>query len=171
MSGKNSAGVLVKCHKKTTRVLRKAAMDNAHREAQIDWNDKFTHLLRCSCCMWIVYGLGGLWSPSPPPFPHLPRAWRPSPNPFAANTTVCINFQSIFLQVLLSETRTEMATRLQQKNLTYPVAHSKVATLCPLFINVLFSLPFDSNCSLSLWRVARGSKHMFLELIHGLFIT
>jgi hypothetical protein len=27
------------------------------------------------------------------------------------------------------------------------------------------------NCSLSLWRVARGSKHMFLELIHGLFIT
>jgi hypothetical protein len=28
-----------------------------------------------------------------------------------------------------------------------------------------------SNCSLSLWRVARGSKLMFLELIHGLFIT
>ncbi len=27
------------------------------------------------------------------------------------------------------------------------------------------------NCSLSLWRVARGSKLMFLELIHGLFIT
>jgi hypothetical protein len=27
------------------------------------------------------------------------------------------------------------------------------------------------NCSLSLWRVGRGSKHMFLELIHGLFIT
>ncbi len=26
-------------------------------------------------------------------------------------------------------------------------------------------------CSLSLWRVARGSKLMFLELIHGLFIT
>jgi hypothetical protein len=26
-------------------------------------------------------------------------------------------------------------------------------------------------CSLSLWRVARGSKHMSLELIHGLFIT
>ncbi len=26
-------------------------------------------------------------------------------------------------------------------------------------------------CSLSLWRVARGSKRMFLELIHGLFIT
>ncbi len=26
-------------------------------------------------------------------------------------------------------------------------------------------------CSLSLWRVVRGSKHMFLELIHGLFIT
>ncbi len=26
-------------------------------------------------------------------------------------------------------------------------------------------------CSQSLWRVARGSKHMFLELIHGLFIT
>ncbi len=23
------------------------------------------------------------------------------------------------------------------------------------------------GCSLSLWRVARGSKHMFLELIHG----
>ncbi len=29
----------------------------------------------------------------------------------------------------------------------------------------------DGTCSLSLWRVARGSKHMFLELIHGLFIT
>jgi hypothetical protein len=28
-----------------------------------------------------------------------------------------------------------------------------------------------SYCSLSLWRVARGSKHMSLELIHGLFIT
>jgi hypothetical protein len=27
------------------------------------------------------------------------------------------------------------------------------------------------SCSLSLWRVARGSKRMFLELIHGLFIT
>jgi hypothetical protein len=27
------------------------------------------------------------------------------------------------------------------------------------------------NCSLSMWRVARGSKRMFLELIHGLFIT
>ncbi len=26
-------------------------------------------------------------------------------------------------------------------------------------------------CLLSLWRVARGSKHMFLELIHGLFLT
>jgi hypothetical protein len=26
-------------------------------------------------------------------------------------------------------------------------------------------------CSLSLWRVARGSKRMFLELIHGFFIT
>ncbi len=30
---------------------------------------------------------------------------------------------------------------------------------------------FVSTCSLSLWRVAQGSKHMFLELIHGLFIT
>jgi hypothetical protein len=145
VTGKNSAGVLLKCHKKTTRVLRKPAMDNAHREAQIDWYDKFTHLLRCSCCMWIVYGLGWLWSPSPPPpFPHLPRPWRPSPNPFAANTTVCINFQSIFLQVRLSETGTEMDTRLKQKNFTfYPVAHSKVATLCSLFIIVFFSLPFD----------------------------
>jgi hypothetical protein len=27
------------------------------------------------------------------------------------------------------------------------------------------------TCSLSLWRVGRGSKHMLLELIHGLFIT
>jgi hypothetical protein len=26
-------------------------------------------------------------------------------------------------------------------------------------------------CSLSLWRVARGSKLMCLELIHGFFIT
>jgi hypothetical protein len=30
---------------------------------------------------------------------------------------------------------------------------------------------YSMYCSLSLWRVARGSKHMFLELIHGLFIT
>ncbi len=30
---------------------------------------------------------------------------------------------------------------------------------------------FVTSCPLSLWRVARGSKHMFLELIHGLFIT
>jgi muconolactone delta-isomerase len=29
----------------------------------------------------------------------------------------------------------------------------------------------EGNCSLSLWRVARGSKLMFLELIHGLFTT
>jgi hypothetical protein len=28
-----------------------------------------------------------------------------------------------------------------------------------------------TSWSLSLWRVAQGSKHMFLELIHGLFIT
>jgi hypothetical protein len=28
-----------------------------------------------------------------------------------------------------------------------------------------------SKCSLSLWRVARGSKLMHLDLIHGLFIT
>ncbi len=27
------------------------------------------------------------------------------------------------------------------------------------------------NCSLSLWRVVRGSKLMHLDLIHGLFIT
>ncbi len=30
---------------------------------------------------------------------------------------------------------------------------------------------WGSGCSLSLWRVARGSKLMRLELIHGLFIT
>ncbi len=35
----------------------------------------------------------------------------------------------------------------------------------------VISSPVNSSCSLSLWRVARGSKHMFLELIHGLFIT
>jgi hypothetical protein len=29
----------------------------------------------------------------------------------------------------------------------------------------------DRYCSQSLWRVARGSKLMFLELIYGLFIT
>jgi hypothetical protein len=29
----------------------------------------------------------------------------------------------------------------------------------------------NSNCSISLWRVVRGSKLMHLELIHGLFIT
>ncbi len=29
----------------------------------------------------------------------------------------------------------------------------------------------SSTCSLSLWRVAQGSKQMFLELTHGLFIT
>ncbi len=47
-------------------------------------------------------------------------------------------------------------------------------------LNILFSKKYVSRimkmflypyCSLSLWRVARGSKHMFLELIHGLFIT
>jgi hypothetical protein len=27
------------------------------------------------------------------------------------------------------------------------------------------------NCSLSLWRVVRGSKLMHLDIIHGLFIT
>jgi hypothetical protein len=27
------------------------------------------------------------------------------------------------------------------------------------------------QCSLSMWRVVRGSKLMHLELIHGLFIT
>ncbi len=31
--------------------------------------------------------------------------------------------------------------------------------------------PNNNICSLPLWRVARGSKHMRLELIHGLFIT
>ncbi len=30
---------------------------------------------------------------------------------------------------------------------------------------------FNSSCSLSLWRVVRGSKLMDLDLIHGLFIT
>jgi hypothetical protein len=30
---------------------------------------------------------------------------------------------------------------------------------------------YYSKCSLSLRRAAHGSKHMFLELIHGLFIT
>jgi hypothetical protein len=29
----------------------------------------------------------------------------------------------------------------------------------------------DHECSLSLWRVVRGSKLMHLDLIHGLFIT
>ncbi len=28
-----------------------------------------------------------------------------------------------------------------------------------------------TDCSLSLWRVVRGSKLMHLDLIHGLFIT
>ncbi len=36
----------------------------------------------------------------------------------------------------------------------------------------LFQGYFQSHtCSLSLWRVVRGSKLMHLELIHGLFIT
>ncbi len=30
---------------------------------------------------------------------------------------------------------------------------------------------WNRSCSLPLWRAARGSKLMFLELIHGLFIT
>ncbi len=30
---------------------------------------------------------------------------------------------------------------------------------------------YSNYCLLSLWRVARGSKLMCLELIHGLFIT
>jgi hypothetical protein len=34
----------------------------------------------------------------------------------------------------------------------------------------IFSRP-DHYCLLLLWRVARGSKLMRLELIHGLFIT
>jgi hypothetical protein len=33
------------------------------------------------------------------------------------------------------------------------------------------SNPARSECSLSLWRVVRGSKLMHLDLIHGLFIT
>jgi hypothetical protein len=37
-----------------------------------------------------------------------------------------------------------------------------------LFLSVSLSMCY---CSLSLWRVARGRKRMFLELIHGLFIT
>jgi hypothetical protein len=37
--------------------------------------------------------------------------------------------------------------------------------------NIVVIILLDDNCSLSLWRVARGSKRMFLELIHGLFIT
>ncbi len=32
-------------------------------------------------------------------------------------------------------------------------------------------LPSQRHCSLSLWRVVRGSKLMHLDLIHGLFIT
>jgi hypothetical protein len=30
---------------------------------------------------------------------------------------------------------------------------------------------YSGTCSLSLWRVVRGSKLMHLDLIHGLFIT
>ncbi len=45
--------------------------------------------------------------------------------------------------------------------------YSPISVKFPLFT----SLPVHCKCSLSLWRVARGSKHMFLELIHGLFTT
>jgi hypothetical protein len=41
-------------------------------------------------------------------------------------------------------------------------------TLTP--VDFRWTIPL-SPCLLSLWRVARGSKRMFLELIHGLFIT
>ncbi len=40
-----------------------------------------------------------------------------------------------------------------------------------LLLLFIFSLFKGQSCSLSLWRVARGSKLMRLELIHGLFIT
>ncbi len=48
---------------------------------------------------------------------------------------------------------------------------------CFLFLNILnlvisiFSGEKIYNCLLPLWRAARGSKLMCLELIHGLFIT
>ncbi len=50
---------------------------------------------------------------------------------------------------------------------------TKLTLLKELWINYIPASKGISNtaCSLSLWRVARGSKHMFLELIHGLFIT
>ncbi len=35
----------------------------------------------------------------------------------------------------------------------------------------IFTKLVNSKCSLSLWRVVRGSKLMHLDLIHGLFIT
>ncbi len=41
-----------------------------------------------------------------------------------------------------------------------------------LNVHIIHSRLWESNCSLSLWRVVRGSKLMLLvSLIHGLFIT
>ncbi len=43
-----------------------------------------------------------------------------------------------------------------------------------VFLRVLYTSPWrlhGTYCLLSLWRAARGSKLMRLELIHGLFIT
>ncbi len=43
--------------------------------------------------------------------------------------------------------------------------------LTTMYLGVLTWWSSHPYCSLSLWRVARGSKLMFLELIHDLFIT
>jgi hypothetical protein len=48
--------------------------------------------------------------------------------------------------------------------------HIHVYVHVSVFIHAHFHVQ-DHYCSLSLWRVVRGSKLMHLDLIHGLFIT
>ncbi len=56
---------------------------------------------------------------------------------------------------------------------SYYILSNTIKPSCPFaFVNILRTGCITIRyCSLSLWRVARGSKLMFLELIHGLFIT
>ncbi len=50
-------------------------------------------------------------------------------------------------------------------------SHSNSSRRCRCSLEVTFRLLHRCDCSLSLWRVVRGSKLMHLDLIHGLFIT
>ncbi len=51
------------------------------------------------------------------------------------------------------------------------IARNQIAMCCENFSSKESRKGQCHECSLSLWRVVRGSKLMHLELIHGLFIT